>query len=65
MTYPCNYCGSYSIWLAACEPDTGLDTKDRVIEACKKYYNCPLPGLKVMTDEKLMEYLKKEKNKNA
>ena len=53
------------ILLAAYEPDTGLDTEDKVIEACKKYYNCPLPGLKVMTDEELMEYLEKEENKNA
>lgn len=65
MTYPCNYCGCCSVWLAAYEPDTGLDTEEKVIEACKKYYNCPLPGLTVMTDEELMEFLEERKSKNA
>lgn len=65
MKYPCDYCGSCSIWLAAYEPDTGLDTEDKVIEACKKYYNCSLPDLTVMTDEELIEFLEERKSKNA
>ena len=56
MTYPCNYCGSCSIWLSAYEPGSGIYTEEQLIEACKKYYNCPLPGLEVP---------KKEENKNA
>ena len=31
LTYPCQYCGSCSIWLAAFEPGTGLDTIEKVI----------------------------------
>lgn len=43
-TYPCNYCGSCPIWLAAFEEGSGLDTMEQVIEACKKYINCPHLG---------------------
>lgn len=47
MTYPCQWCGSCSVWLAAYEEGTGLDTEEEVIKACKKYYNCPLVGKEV------------------
>lgn len=34
MAYPCNYCGSCPIWLAAFEiPE--LDTEDKLIRACR------------------------------
>ncbi len=47
MRYPCQYCGSCPIWLAAFEPDTGLDTMEKVIESCLSYYRCPLVGQEV------------------
>ena len=47
LTYPCQYCGSCSIWLAAFEPSTGLDTIEKVIAACHKYHNCELVGKEV------------------
>lgn len=47
LTYPCQYCGSCSIWLAAFEPGTGLDTIEKVIAACHKYHNCELVGKEV------------------
>lgn len=49
MTYPCNYCGSCPIWLAAFEPDTGLNTIEDVIEECDAR-GCPLVGQKVTED---------------
>ena len=52
MIYPCNYCGCCSIWLAAYEEGTGLDTPEKVIEACKKYFNCKLPGTEVPEEVK-------------
>lgn len=36
LYYPCNYCGSCSLWLAAYEPGSGLDTHEQLIEACKR-----------------------------
>lgn len=34
MIYPCNWCGSCPIWLAAFEiPE--LDTEDKLIRACR------------------------------
>lgn len=52
MEYPCQYCGSCPpIWLAAYEEDAGLETTDQVITACKKYYNCPLVGQEVVTND--------------
>ena len=44
-TYPCNYCGSCPIWLAAFEPDTGLDTLEKVIIECVRR-DCDLVGRK-------------------
>lgn len=55
MKYPCNYCGCCSVWLAAFEPDTGLDTLEDVVAACKKYYNCKLVGKEVIKDEVKLE----------
>ena len=52
-TYPCNWCGSCPIWLAAYEEGTGLDTEEKVVEACKKYYNCELVGKEVEEDAKV------------
>lgn len=52
-TYPCQWCGSCPIWLAAYEEGTGLDTEEKVVEACKKYYNCELIGKEVMRDGKV------------
>ena len=49
MKYPCNYCGSCGIWLAAFEPGTDLDTKERVIGACAKR-KCPLVGKEVIPE---------------
>lgn len=45
-TYPCNYCGSCPIWLAAFEPDTNLDTLEKVIIECVRR-DCHLVGKKV------------------
>lgn len=41
---PCQYCGSCSIWLAAFEEGTGLDTMEKVIEACRTHMKCPHVG---------------------
>ena len=49
MEYPCNYCGSCSIWLAAFEEGTGLDSAEKVIEACHKR-KCALVGKKVLPE---------------
>ena len=51
--YPCDWCGSCPIWLAAYEEGTGLDTEEKVVEACKKYYNCELVGKEVMRNGKV------------
>lgn len=51
MKYPCQYCGSCPIWLAAYEEGTGLETPDQVIAACKKYYNCSLVGQEVVAND--------------
>ena len=48
--YPCQWCGSCPVWLAAYEEGTGLDTPEQVIAACKKYYNCKLVGKEVEED---------------
>ncbi len=40
LHYPCNYCGSCPVWLAAYEAP-GLETSGDVIEACKAR-KCPL-----------------------
>lgn len=48
-TYPCNYCGSCPVWLAAFEHDTGLDTLEQVIIECVKR-GCDLVGKKVEQD---------------
>lgn len=53
LVYPCQWCGSCPIWLAAYEEGTGLDTEEKVVEACKKYYNCELVGKEVMRDGKV------------
>lgn len=55
VKYPCNYCGCCSVWLAAFEPDTGLDTLEDIVAACKKYYNCKLVGREVIKDEVELE----------
>lgn len=46
LYYPCDYCGSCSIWLAAYEEGTGLETEEKVIEACKRR-GCELVGTHV------------------
>ena len=46
LYYPCDYCGSCSIWLAAYEEGTDLDTEEKVIEACKRR-GCELVGTPV------------------
>ena len=46
-TYPCQWCGCCSVWLAAFEPDQGLETMEKVLAACEKYYHCKLPGTPV------------------
>lgn len=51
LTYPCQYCGSCPIWLAAYEEGTGLETTEQVIAACKKYYNCSLVGQEVAAND--------------
>ena len=51
MKYPCQYCGSCPIWLAAYEEGADLETTEQVIEACKKYYNCPLVGQEVVAND--------------
>ena len=50
MKYPCNYCGSCGIWLAAFEKETGLETKEQVIKACMKR-KCPLVEKEVIPDD--------------
>jgi len=49
-TYPCNYCGSCPIWLAAFEPNSGLDTLEKVIIECVRR-DCHLVGRKVENAE--------------
>lgn len=49
MKYPCNYCGSCPIWLAAFEKDSGLETLERIIGACAKH-KCPLVGKEVLSE---------------
>ena len=53
LVYPCDWCGLCPIWLAAYEEGTGLDTEEKVVEACKKYYNCELVGKEVMRNGKV------------
>ena len=47
--YPCNYCGSCSLWLAAFEPNQGLETLEQLIVECVKR-GCDLVGKKVEND---------------
>ena len=49
MKYPCNYCGSCPIWLAAYEPGGGLDIDELVINACRKR-KCSLLGKEVIPE---------------
>ena len=47
--YPCNYCGSCPIWLAAFDhPD--LQNYEDVIEACEAE-GCPLVGQEVLVSD--------------
>ena len=55
MKYPCNYCGSCPIWLAAFEPGAGLDIDELVINACRKH-KCPLLGKEVLTEDSPYAY---------
>lgn len=48
-TYPCNYCGSCPIWLAAFEPNQGIETWEDLIVQCVKR-GCDLIGKKVEND---------------
>ena len=48
--YPCQWCGSCPVWLAAYEEGTGLDTPEQIKAACKKYYNCELVDTPVMEE---------------
>lgn len=49
LTYPCNYCGSCPIWLAAFDhPD--LKTYEDVIAECEAE-SCPLVGQKVIKED--------------
>lgn len=43
VTAPCQYCGSCSIWLAAFEPNQGLETLEQLIVECVKR-GCDLEG---------------------
>lgn len=47
--YPCNHCGSCSLWLAAFEPNQGLETLEQLIAECVKR-GCNLVGKKVEND---------------
>lgn len=47
--YPCNHCGSCSLWLAAFEPNQGLETLEQLIAECVKR-GCDLVGKKVEND---------------
>lgn len=55
-TYPCQWCGCCTIWLAAFEPGQGLETMEKVVAACKKYHNCSLVGQPV--PEEVMNHAK-------
>ena len=45
-TYPCNWCGSCPIWLAAFEPNSGVETFEQLVIQCVKR-GCNLVGKKV------------------
>lgn len=45
MKYPCDWCGSCSIWLAAFEVEE-LDTYEKLVATCKQY-ECPIVGTEV------------------
>ena len=55
MKYPCNYCGECSVWLAAFEEGTGLDTLDAVKVQCRKM-KCALVGKEVLPEESPYAY---------
>lgn len=48
-TYPCNYCGSCSLWLAAFEPDSTVETLEDLVIQCVRR-GCDLVGKKVEED---------------
>ena len=53
--YPCNYCGECSIWLAAFEEGTGLDTLEAVETQCRKI-KCALVGKEVLPEDSPYAY---------
>lgn len=53
--YPCNYCGSCSVWLAAFEEGTGLDTLDAVKAQCRKM-KCALVDKEVQPEDSPYAY---------
>lgn len=50
MTYPCNYCGECTAWLAAYEPGGPLETHEQLLEECKRR-GCDLVGMAVPREE--------------
>lgn len=48
-TYPCNYCGSCPLWLAAFEPDSSVETWEQLIIECVRR-GCDIVGKKVEND---------------
>ena len=66
MKYPCKYCGECPVWLAAYEEGTGLDTEEKIVQACRER-ECVIAGTNVAEDdekwERLAKYYQKEKQK--
>lgn len=48
-TYPCSYCGSCPVWLAAFEPGQGVETWEQLIIECVRR-DCRIVGRKVEND---------------
>lgn len=48
-TYPCNYCGSCPVWLAAFEPNQDIETWEQLIIECVRR-DCRIVGKKVEND---------------
>lgn len=48
-TYPCNYCGECSLWLAAFDKDSKIETWEDLLVQCIKR-GCDLVGKRVEND---------------